>query len=88
MKLYQSASSASPKGGVAAPHSGRGKREGERSCAYKRCHVVQEGVVDVQGARGGDRLQMWGRVERTPRWQMSEQACGGKAGVLEEINNA
>lgn len=38
--------------------------------------------------RGGDRLQMWGRVERTPRWQMSEQACGGDAGVLEEINNA
>lgn len=25
--------------------------------------------------RGGDRLQKWGRVERTPRWQMSEQAC-------------
>lgn len=94
MKSYQSPSSASLKGGVAAPCSGkREEREREREGGGRTkdvilCRCFEEGVVDVQGAGGGDTLQMWGRGDRTQRWQMSEQARGGKDGVLEEISDA
>lgn len=37
---------------------------------------------------GGDRLQMWGRGDRTQRWQMSEQASGDEDGILGEDSGA
>lgn len=62
MKSFQSASSASLKGGVAAPCSGgeERKRERERGLVLVEdvilCRCMKWGVVDVEGAERGRQI--------------------------------
>lgn len=64
MKSYQSASSASLKGGVAAPCPGSvcggEEKERERGVVLIKdvilCRCMEEGVVDVQGAERGRQI--------------------------------